>query len=69
MWLPDQRVKSTKCGGNTSSGSVDMTYFNLYCKKKDIYDYLMTTCDNSNSQAFLTYFVLQSAAKEFYYKV
>ena len=33
--------------------------------KKDIYDYLVTKCDNSVSQAFLTYFVLQSAQSNF----
>ena len=54
----DQRAKSAKCGGHTSSGSGDMTYFNLECKKKDTYGYLITKCDNSNWQAFLTYFIL-----------
>ena len=38
-------------------------------RKIDRYDYLITKCDNSISQAFLTYFVLQSATKQFYYKV
>ena len=31
------------------------------------YDYLITKCDNSISQSFLTYFILQSAPKYFYY--
>ena len=52
-----------------------MIYFNLWFKNKDTYDYLITKCDNSISQAFLAYFVLQSAVKlillqsvrEFYY--
>ena len=38
-------------------------------RKIDRYDYLITKCDNSISQAFLTYFILQSATKQFYYKV
>ena len=42
-----------------------MIYSHLLCKKKDTYDYLITKCDNAISQAFLTYFVLQSAAKQF----
>ena len=50
-------------GSHKSCGSGDMIYFNLQCEKNDTYDYLIAKCDNSISQAFLTYFVLQSAEK------
>ena len=39
-------------------------------RRMNTYGYLITKFDNSNSQAFLTFFVLQSAAKQYcYYKV
>ena len=40
-----------------------MICFNLLCKKKDTYDYFITKCDNLISQAFSTYFTLESAPK------
>ena len=63
MWSHDHRVKSAKCSGHNSCGSGDLIYFDISCKKKDTNDYLITKCDNSISQALLTYFVLQNAAK------
>ena len=57
------RVNYAKCDGHKPCGIGDMIYFNLSFKNNETYDYLITNCDNSVSQAFLTYFILQSAAK------
>ena len=63
MWPCNHSVNSAKCGGHKSCESGDMIYFNLLFKNKETYDYLITKCDNSVSQGFLTYFILQSAEK------
>ena len=63
MWPCNHRVNSAKCGGHKSCGSEDMIYFNLSFKNKETYDYLITKCGNSISQAFLTYSILQRATK------
>ena len=48
MWPHDHRVKSAKCGDHKSCGSGDIAYVNLWCKNRDIYDNLITKCDNSS---------------------
>ena len=90
MWPRDRRVthlcwqwslslthKSAKCGGHRSCGSGGLIFSQLYCKKKDTYDYLITKCDNAISQAFFDIFritecgkvILLESVTDCYYKV
>ena len=62
VWSLSFTHQSAKCGGHKSCGSGDMIYFNLWRKKKDTHDYLITKSGNAVLQAFLAYFVSQSAA-------